>query len=114
MVNRKDMEVARRALALMYANVTERAAIRQPPDEVGSRSIPERSPLVLQTRDIDHETVLHISFHHSFIRFIDLLNWDGLDVRGNAVFGAVVEHFLRFLNTADHRTDDTVSTMKSK
>src|SRR5260221_8253781 len=87
MVNRKDMGVARRSLPLRYANVTEGTAIRQPQDEVGSRSLAERSPLVLQTRDIDHETVLHISFHHSLIRFTDLLNWDGLDVRGNAVFG---------------------------
>jgi hypothetical protein len=61
-----------------------------------------RLSFAFQRGYIDDKSIFNLSFDHPLVRFIDLLNWNHLHVRGDTVFSAVMEHFLGFLDTADH------------
>ena len=54
-------------------------------------------------RTVDHEAVFHVTLDHSFVGVVDLIAADQFDIGDDAVFGAEVQHLLRFRNTADHR-----------
>src|SRR6185369_4539902 len=55
----------------------------------------------LERRHIDREPVLHIRLRQSLVSFVDLLNRNNFDVRGDVVFAAEVEHLLRLAQAAD-------------
>ena len=61
---------------------------------------------VPQRSHIDDKAILHIAFEQSLISFVDLLDGDHLDIAGDPVLPAVVEHFLRLGNTADKGTGE--------
>src|SRR5919112_1100598 len=50
-----------------------------------------RGGLRLQRGAIDHEAVLQVTFLHSVVGFLDLLDRDHLDVRDDAALGAEVQ-----------------------
>src|SRR6185503_15741499 len=49
----------------------------------------------LQAGHVDDETVLHVLLHHAVPGLVDLLDGDDLDVAGDALLRAEVEHELR-------------------
>ncbi len=51
---------------------------------------------------IDHETVPHIALQHSFVCFVDVFDVDHFHIGYDVMLGAVIKHFLRFGNPADH------------
>ena len=65
---------------------------------------------------IQHEAVLHVSFQHAFVGLGDGVRccFDGLDVRGDAVFAAEVQHLLRFLHATDDATGDDRSVQDQR
>ena len=54
-----------------------------------------------QRSHIDAETVFHIRLDQSLVGFVDFLDRDDLDVGGDVVRAAEVEHLLRFGDAAD-------------
>jgi hypothetical protein len=56
---------------------------------------------LLQRGHIDDEAVLDVAFEQALVRLVNLRNFDQLDIGGDAVIGAEIEHLLSFLNTAD-------------
>src|SRR5215471_4110981 len=62
------------------------------------------SLLRFERRHVDGETVLHIGLRQSFVGFVDFLDGNHLDVGGDVVRAAEVEHLLGFGNAADGRT----------
>src|ERR1700689_2485630 len=56
---------------------------------------------LLQRSHINHKPVLHITLEQTLVSLINLLNLDHLNVGGEAMIGAEIEHFLGLLNTAD-------------
>src|SRR3954451_11755143 len=53
-------------------------------------------------RGVDDEAVADVGGEHSLIRLVDVLRLDDLDLCGDAVLGAEVEHLLRLRDAADH------------
>src|ERR1700730_12677613 len=51
---------------------------------------------LLQGGHVNYKTVFHVALEQALVCFIDLLNLDHLDVRGNSLFPAKLEHLLRF------------------
>ena len=49
---------------------------------------------LLQPSHIDHEPILHVAARQAVVRFVDLLHANQLDVRGDAVLGAKIQHLL--------------------
>ena len=64
---------------------------------------------LLQTRQINNETVLHITFQDTFVGFINLLDGDDFDIGCDSVFGAEGEHFLSFFYAANQRANNTAA-----
>ena len=60
-----------------------------------------RLRLFFERCHIDHKAVFHIAFEHAFVGGVDVLNVDHFDIAGDVMFGAEVEHFLRFRQAAD-------------
>ena len=60
-----------------------------------------RLKALFQRSHVDNEAVLHVALKQTFVRLIDLLNLDHLDVRGDCVLGAKIEHFLSLADAAD-------------
>src|SRR6266513_2732377 len=44
-----------------------------------------------QRSHVDREPIFHIGFKQSLVSFVDLLNWDYFDIRGDVVFAAKIE-----------------------
>src|SRR3954464_1332945 len=57
----------------------------------------------LQAVQVDDESVAHVALQHPLIRVVDLLDGYHLDVGGDSVLRAMVEHLLRLGDTADRR-----------
>jgi hypothetical protein len=57
----------------------------------------------IERRHVDREAVLHVGLDHPFVRLVDLLDRDDLDVGRNVVLAAEVEHLLGLGNAADVR-----------
>ena len=57
--------------------------------------------LILQTFHIDDESVFHITFQHSFISIIDILDVDNFYIRNNILLATEIQHLLSFLDAAD-------------
>ena len=57
-----------------------------------------------EASEVDNEAVSYVGLQHTLIRFVDLLNGDDLDVSGDAMIAAEVQHLLRFADAADRRT----------
>src|SRR2546428_2567040 len=77
-------------------------------------SLDDREPLLLMSMSvsrsrcscsnagaIDDEPVAHVAPQHPLVRDVDLVAPDDLDVSDNSVLPAMVEHLLRFGNSAD-------------
>jgi hypothetical protein len=60
-----------------------------------------RSSLTLERRHVDGEAVLHIRGEHALVGLVDLLDRDHLDIGGDAVLAAEVEHLLGLGDAAD-------------
>src|SRR3954451_18318336 len=56
---------------------------------------------------VDHEAILDVAGDRALERLLDLIRRGHLDVAGDAVPPAVVEHLLRFGNAADEGSDET-------
>src|SRR3954471_20360131 len=54
-----------------------------------------------QRSHVDHEPVANIALHHPLESLVDVGDVDHLDIRGDAVLGAIVEHLLGLWNPAD-------------
>jgi len=52
-------------------------------------------------------------FSKAFVGFVDLLHPDQFDIRGNAVIGAEIQHFLGLPNPPDPGTGQLVPVQKS-
>src|SRR5712692_355505 len=52
---------------------------------------------------VDGEAVLHIGLEQSLVSFVDLLNRDDFNIRGDVVLSAEIEHLLGFKDTANRR-----------
>src|SRR5258708_25556910 len=72
-------------------------------------SRPEIGLLRFKRSHIDGEPVLHIGLEQPFVSFISLLDWDHLDIRGDVVLPAEIEHLLGFGNAADHGTGEAAA-----
>src|SRR5437868_423756 len=57
----------------------------------------------LQRRGIDDEAVADVRAEHPLPRLVDLVGGDDLDLGGDAVLGAEVEHLLGLADRADGR-----------
>lgn len=68
---------------------------------VQSRTDPFGLLLRLERSHVDREAVLHIGLEQSVVGFVDLLNRDDLDIGGDVVFAAKIQHLLSLENTAD-------------
>src|SRR5215472_8960650 len=79
------------------------------------RPLPEsRNPyrvrlLGFKRSHVDRETILHIRLEQSIVSFIDFLHWDDLDISGEVMFTAKVEHLLGFGDAADGRSGETAA-----
>src|SRR3954451_17285141 len=62
--------------------------------------------LRFERRHVDREAVLHIGLDQPLVGFIDLLDRDHLDVGGDIVLAAKVEHPLRLRQAADGRAGE--------
>jgi hypothetical protein len=60
--------------------------------------------LSLQRSHVDHKAILHIALEQTLISLVDLLDRDDLDVRGDLMLSAKVQHLLRLLNATDGRS----------
>src|SRR5262245_15209735 len=56
-----------------------------------------------QTREVDHETIAHVVLEHALVSNVDLLIGNHLDIGGDIVLGAEVEHLLGLADAADQR-----------
>ncbi len=65
-----------------------------------------RGRCLLQGCHVDDEAVSHISLCQACVGFIDLLDWDELDIGGDASFGAEIQHLLCLPDAADCRPGD--------
>src|SRR6266542_330869 len=63
----------------------------------------------LERSHVDREAVLHVRREQPLVRFVDLLDGDDLDVGGDALLSAEVEHLLRFANAADRRSGEAAT-----
>ena len=61
----------------------------------------------LQRCHVDNEAIFNIALDQALVSFVDLLNRDHLDVRGNIMLPAKVQHLLRFGDAADKRAGET-------
>src|SRR5438132_9295758 len=59
---------------------------------------------------VDGETVLYIRLQQSFVSFVDFLNRNNFDIRGDVMLAAKVEHLLRFGDAADGRAGETAAS----
>src|ERR1700731_1889656 len=75
---------------------------RRSPHRQAAASLSHRCKL-LQRCHINYKAVLHVALEQAVVCFVDLLNFDHLDVRGNSLFPAEIEHLLRFAKPADAR-----------
>src|SRR3954454_17645696 len=57
----------------------------------------------LEAVQVDDESVAHVALQHPLIRLVDLLDGNHLDVGGDSVLRAMVEHLLGLGDTADER-----------
>ena len=74
-------------------------------------AVPEwRGLLRFQRSHIDGEAILHIGLEHSFVGFVNLLDGDNLDIRGDVVRAAEVKHLLRLGNAADGRAGEAAAS----
>ena len=64
---------------------------------------------LLQGGGVDHETVFHVALEEAVVGFVDLLDGDALDVGGDVVLGAKIEHFLGFAKAADGGAGEAVA-----
>ena len=58
---------------------------------------------VFQRGHVDHEAVFHVALEHAFVGFVDLVHADQLDVGGDVMLTAEIEHLLRLSEAADER-----------
>src|SRR5438477_6671306 len=65
--------------------------------------------LRFQRSHVDGKPVLHIGLEQSFVGFVDLLDRNDLDIGGDVIFAAKVEHLLGFGDAANHRAGETAS-----
>jgi hypothetical protein len=57
-------------------------------------------------RHVDDEAVLHVALQQPLVGLVDLLHRDELDVGGDVVLAAEVEHLLGLADAADERAGD--------
>jgi hypothetical protein len=57
-----------------------------------------------QRGHINDEAVFYVVLHHPVIGFIDFLDGDELDISGDVVLTAKIQHFLGLLDAIDERT----------
>ena len=57
----------------------------------------------LELRAVDDEAVLHVALQRALVGLVDLVRGGVLDLAGNAVFPAVIQHFLGLGDTAHQR-----------
>ena len=74
-----------------------------------------RSPITqllhfTEASEIDNEAVSYVGIQHTFIRFVDLLNRDDLDISRDVVTATEVQHVLGFTDTADKRPSQPSAT----
>jgi hypothetical protein len=50
---------------------------------------------------VDHEAIFHVALLHAIIGVVDILDLDHLDIGGDALLGAEIEHLLRLGDAAD-------------
>src|SRR3954470_18875977 len=62
--------------------------------------------IVLQRCHIDHKAVLHVILEHPGVSCFNILHFDHLDIRGDAVLGAEIQHLLGLGDAADQRAGD--------
>ena len=75
-----------------------------------SRSDPSGGQLL----HVDDEAIADVRLLHPLIGLVDLIRGDGLDVAGDAVPGAEVQHLLRLPDPADQRAGDAPTTPKQR
>src|SRR5882757_823450 len=61
----------------------------------------------LKRRHVDHKPVSHVAFQDAFVGLVDFLNRDGFNVARDIMRAAKIQHFLGFLNAANHGTRHT-------
>ena len=64
--------------------------------------------LRLQRRHIYDKAVPHISFQHTFVGGLDILDIDHFDIGNDVVRRAIVQHFLGFGQPADTRPGEAL------
>src|SRR4051812_30849126 len=62
-----------------------------------------------QRSHVDDEPVANIALHHTLESLVDVGNVDHLDIRRDAVLGAIVQHLLGLWNAADARRRQAAS-----
>src|SRR5271166_4308916 len=68
----------------------------RPPTQIANARIVLPALLRFERSHVNREAVLHIRLEHSLVGFVDLLDRDDLDISGDVVFTAEIEHFLGF------------------
>src|SRR5579872_837197 len=64
---------------------------------------------LLQSSHINHKAIFHVALDEPVVGLVDLLNGDQLDVRGDSVLSAEVQHLLGFADAADCGTGQAAS-----
>ncbi len=67
----------------------------------GGSETPVPLSLRLERSHIDRKAVLHVRLQQSFIGFVNLLDRDDLNIGGNVMLAAEVEHLLGLRQTTD-------------
>src|SRR5207237_8729403 len=73
-----------------------------------SRSACSLPPLFQRSR-LDNEAIFDIASHNAFVRFVDIIDVDLLDVAGDAAIGAEIEHLLGLGDSANERPRETMT-----
>jgi len=64
------------------------------------------SPFLFQGGEVDYEAVFYVAFDQAVVGVVYFLDGDDLDIGGDFVFGAEVEHFLSFADAAYKRAGE--------
>jgi hypothetical protein len=69
---------------------------------------------LFQRGHVDDEAVFDVALEDALVGFVDLLDADKLDIGGDAVLAAEIEHLLRFGDAADEAAGEAAATPEER
>ena len=67
-------------------------------EEIPFITTPTLSASLFEARDVDDEAIAHVVLEHALVGLVDLIDRDHLDIGGDSLLAAEVEHLLRLVD----------------